>query len=141
MLLETRRERECEGYIRLVFHTLDLFSFHLEALGDMLVNQSRVKGNENVSNVLPRYWRYCNYILIQFYVDCCFWFEVEKCGQRKLRSNFWSFIKRSQSCGTQSKWATRISKQCMMLEIISASPWQFPLRQKKGLTDDDISGI
>ncbi len=56
---ETRREPECEGYICLVFHTLDLFSSCLEALGDMLVNQSQVKGNENVSNVLPRYRRYC----------------------------------------------------------------------------------
>ncbi len=48
---ETRRERECEGYIRLVFHTLNRFSAHLEALGDMSVNQSRVKGNKNDSNV------------------------------------------------------------------------------------------
>ncbi len=52
---ETRQERESEGYISLVFHTLDLFSSHLEALGDMSVNQSRVKGNENV---LPRYGRF-----------------------------------------------------------------------------------
>ncbi len=35
----------------------------LEALGNMPVNQSRVEGNENVS---PRYWRYCDYILVQF---------------------------------------------------------------------------
>ncbi len=55
ILVETRQERECEGYIRLVFHTLDLFSSCLEALGDMSVNQSRVKENENVSNVLPHY--------------------------------------------------------------------------------------
>ncbi len=48
-------KRECKGYIRLIFHTLDLFSPHLEALGDMLVNHSRVKGNKNVSNGLPRY--------------------------------------------------------------------------------------
>ncbi len=40
---ETRRERECKRYIRLVFHTLNLFSSRLEALGDMSVNQSRVK--------------------------------------------------------------------------------------------------
>ncbi len=53
---ETTWEREREGYIRLVFQTLDLFSSHLEALGDMSVNQSRVKGNKNVSNVLPGYW-------------------------------------------------------------------------------------
>ncbi len=50
---ETRWERDCEGYLRLVFHTLKQFSSHLEALGDMLVNQSQVKRNENVSNVLP----------------------------------------------------------------------------------------
>ncbi len=37
--------------LRLVFHTLDLFSSHLEALGDILVNQSQVKENENVLNV------------------------------------------------------------------------------------------
>ncbi len=40
-------------YIRLIFHTLDLFSSRLEDLGDMLVNQSRVKDNKNVLNVLP----------------------------------------------------------------------------------------
>ncbi len=32
LLVKTRRERECEGYIRLVFHTLDLFLSHLKAL-------------------------------------------------------------------------------------------------------------
>ncbi len=47
----TRRERECEGYIRLVYHVLNMFLAHLEALGKMLVNQSRVKGNENVSTL------------------------------------------------------------------------------------------
>ncbi len=52
---ETRREWEFEWYIRLVFHTLDLFSSCPEALGDMSVNQSRVKGNEDISNVLPCY--------------------------------------------------------------------------------------
>ncbi len=46
---------ECEGYIRLIFHTLDLFSSRLKALGYMSVKQSRGKGNENVSNVLPHY--------------------------------------------------------------------------------------
>ncbi len=52
---EIRREQQCEGYIRLVFHTFDLFSSCLEAPRDVSVNQSRVKGNENVSNVLPHY--------------------------------------------------------------------------------------
>ncbi len=52
---ETRQEQECEGYIHLVFLTLDMFSSCLEALGDMLVNQSRVKGNKNV---LPHYWQF-----------------------------------------------------------------------------------
>ncbi len=46
---ETRRE--CEGYIHLVFLTLDLFSSRLEALRDMSVNQFRVKGNENISTL------------------------------------------------------------------------------------------
>ncbi len=50
---ETRWKREYEGYIRLIFHTLDLLSCRLEALKDMSVNQSRVKGNENVSNISP----------------------------------------------------------------------------------------
>ncbi len=54
----TRQEQECEGYIHLVFHTIVLFLPRLEALGDMSVNQSRVKGNENVSNVLPCYRRF-----------------------------------------------------------------------------------
>ncbi len=53
-----RRERECEGYIRLVCHILNLFLSHLKALGNMSVNQSRVKGNKNVSNVLPCYRRF-----------------------------------------------------------------------------------
>ncbi len=55
---ETRQERECEGYIRLLFHTLDLFSSHLESLRDMSINQSRVKGNKNAPNVLPLYRRF-----------------------------------------------------------------------------------
>ncbi len=47
---------------------------HLEALGDMSVNQSQVKGNENVSNVLPRYRRFSHenvnaYIRVYF-VSC-----------------------------------------------------------------------
>ncbi len=37
---KTRQEQECEGYTRLIFHFLNLFSSGLEALGDMLVNQS-----------------------------------------------------------------------------------------------------
>ncbi len=48
---ETRREWECEGYILLIFHTLDLFSSRLKTLGDMLVNLSQVKGNMNVSTL------------------------------------------------------------------------------------------
>ncbi len=48
---ETRRERECEGYIHLVCHILNLFLSCLEALGKVLVNQSRVKGNKNVSTL------------------------------------------------------------------------------------------
>ncbi len=51
ILIETRRERECEGYIRPIFHTLDQFSSRLEALGNMSVNQSQVKGNESVSTL------------------------------------------------------------------------------------------
>ncbi len=35
ILVETRRELKCEGYIRLIFHALDLFSFCLKVLGDM----------------------------------------------------------------------------------------------------------
>ncbi len=46
-----RWERECEGYIRLVYYILDLFVCRLEALGKMSVNQSRVKGHENVSTL------------------------------------------------------------------------------------------
>ncbi len=45
---KTRRERECEQYIYLVCHILDLFLSHLGAPGRMSVNQYRVKGNENV---------------------------------------------------------------------------------------------
>ncbi len=48
---ETRQEWECEGYIRIVLHTLDVFLSHLEVLGKMSVNQSRVKRNENVSTL------------------------------------------------------------------------------------------
>ncbi len=48
---ETIQERECEGYICLVFHTLDLFSSHLEALRDMSVNYSPVKGNKSMSRM------------------------------------------------------------------------------------------
>ncbi len=46
-----------------------LVSSCLKALGDVLVNQSRVKGNENVSNVLPRYRRYCGYILTRVWMS------------------------------------------------------------------------
>ncbi len=77
----TRQERECEGYICLVCHILDLFLSCLEALGNTFVNQSRVKGNENVS---PHCRRYCDYILVQFSnVDCGLKFS-EKCGRMKL---------------------------------------------------------
>ncbi len=77
----TRCEREDEGYVHLVCQILDLFLSHLEALGNMLVNQSRVKGKENVS---PCYRRYCDYILIPFLsVDCGLTFS-EKCGRMKL---------------------------------------------------------
>ncbi len=65
---EMIRERECEEYIRLVCHILNLLLSHLEALWNMSVNQSRVKGNENV---LPRYRRYCDYILVQFLIIDC----------------------------------------------------------------------
>ncbi len=52
-------------------HTLNLFSSRLEALRDMLVNQSRVEGNENVSNALPCYQRFSHksvnvYICVYF---------------------------------------------------------------------------
>ncbi len=83
-----RRESECEGYICLVCHILDLFLSHLEALGNMSVNQSRVKGNENVSNVSPRYQRYRDSILMQFLnIDYGLKFS-EKYGRMKLSSNF-----------------------------------------------------
>ncbi len=59
-------ENESEWYIRLVFHTLELFSSRLEVLGDMSVNQSRVKGNENVSNVLPRYQQFSHESVIVY---------------------------------------------------------------------------
>ncbi len=52
---KTKWEWECEGCICLIFHTFDLLLSRLEALGDMSVNQSRVKGNEYVSNILPHY--------------------------------------------------------------------------------------
>ncbi len=68
---ETRWEQEREGYIPLVFHTLDLFSSRLEALGDMLVNQSLVKGNENVLNVLPCYRRF-SYKSVNIYIRVYF---------------------------------------------------------------------
>ncbi len=67
----TRREQEREGYICFVFHTLDLFSSHLEALEDMSVNQSRVKRNENVSNVLPCY-RWFSHESVNVYIRVYF---------------------------------------------------------------------
>ncbi len=48
-------------YVCLVCNVHDLFLSHLEVLGNMSVNQSRVKGNENVS---PCYRRYCDCILV-----------------------------------------------------------------------------
>ncbi len=87
---EMRWEQECEGYIHPVCHFFDQFLSRLEALGNMSVNQSRVKGNKNVSNVSPRYRRYCDYILIQFLnIDYGLKFS-EKCGRMKLSSNFWN---------------------------------------------------
>ncbi len=68
---ETRRKRECEGYIYLIFRILDMFLSHLEALGDMLVNQYPVKGNENVSNVFPRYRRFTQES-VNVYIRACF---------------------------------------------------------------------
>ncbi len=52
--------------------TLDLFSSRLEVLGDILVNQSQVKGNENVSsNVLPGYRRFL-YESVNVYIHLYF---------------------------------------------------------------------
>ncbi len=43
------------SHLPIFLTTIDLFLSRLEAFGDMSVNQSRAKGNENISNVLPRY--------------------------------------------------------------------------------------
>ncbi len=61
ILVKTARDKTRTRVWRahLVFHTLGLFSSHLEALGYMPVNQSRVKGNKNVSTMgcsLSRFW-------------------------------------------------------------------------------------
>ncbi len=50
---KTRQKRECKGCIRLVYHVLNMFLSHLKALGKMSVNQSLVKGNENVLTLSP----------------------------------------------------------------------------------------
>ncbi len=77
---EVRQWWGCKTYICLVCRILNLFLAHLVALENMSVNQSRVKGNENVS---PRYWRCCDYILIQLLnIDCGLKFN-EKCGEMK----------------------------------------------------------
>ncbi len=79
-----RREREGEGYICHVCHVLDQFLSCLDALKNMLVNQSRVKGNENVSSASSRNQRYCDYILGQFLnIDYGLKFS-EKCERMKL---------------------------------------------------------
>ncbi len=49
---EMRRERECEGYIHLISHTLNLFSSHLIALIKISVNRTRVKGHECLNSLL-----------------------------------------------------------------------------------------
>ncbi len=66
ILVNTARDEtitRVEGYICLVCYILDLFVSHLQTLGNTLVYQSQVKGNENVS---PRYRRYCDYVLCKF---------------------------------------------------------------------------
>ncbi len=50
-LHEARQERECDGYICLVCHILDLFLSRLEALWNMSVNCTRVKGHESLSSL------------------------------------------------------------------------------------------
>ncbi len=85
----TRQEWECEGYIRLVCHILNLFLSHLKAIENMSINQYSVKGCENVSNVSPRYRRYFDYILVQVLsIDCGLKFH-EKCERMKLSTVSW----------------------------------------------------
>ncbi len=71
-------------------------------LGNMSVNQSRVKGNENVS---PRYWRYCDYILVWFWslTDYLFW-----------QQNFFlarDYLKTFKSC----TWLIVLTQECECL--------------------------
>ncbi len=47
----TKQEQECEGYICLVHHVLNLFLSHLEARGNMLVNRTQVKGHECLASL------------------------------------------------------------------------------------------
>ncbi len=80
---EMRWERECEGYICLVCHILNLFLSRLEPFGNISVNQSWIKGNENVSNV-SHWYQSRHYILVQFLnIDCGLKFSG-KCGRMKL---------------------------------------------------------
>ncbi len=71
---ETRLERECDGYIRVVFLTLDLFSSHLKALRDVSINQFQVKGNKNVSNVLSCY-RWFSHESVNVYI-CAYFVHI-----------------------------------------------------------------
>ncbi len=78
---ETRRKREYEGYIRLIFYILDLFSACLEALVDMRVKKSRVKGNENISNVLPCYRRF-SHKSVNVYI-CAYFVSFTSCQKSR----------------------------------------------------------
>ncbi len=44
--------RECEGYIRRIFHAFDLFSSCLVALGKISVNRAWVKGHKYLASLL-----------------------------------------------------------------------------------------
>ncbi len=48
---EMRWEQDCEGYIRLVCHILDLFLSRLEAHRNMPVNHTRVKGRKCLASL------------------------------------------------------------------------------------------
>ncbi len=78
-----------------IIYTLDLFSSRLKALGDISVNQSRVKGNENVLNALPCCRRFLHES-VNVYI-CAYFVSFTSCqkSRRVPETRMWTRLQKN----------------------------------------------
>ncbi len=141
--------RECEGYIRLVCNILDLFLSCLEALGNMSVNCTRVKGHKCLTSLFKLrsilFRSSCTRVWMSAFMSILsrshLANSLDKCLWRECKPSITVMVYQSRPVCDSSKWQCYVTYlyQPFLMVASSAYTWKFELHYMEMMLNGDFA--